>query len=264
MPGPDLETPLLAEALRREGVAAQIAVWRDLMMGTSKWQPLLTINYFTPYLIGYGCGLILSLVMSVSAALKTMLSVSFLGFVLASVLLRRRFGGDRRLDWLFIPGFFGYSYLWGFYTFLVAAPVGLLFVLLAHRYADRPTRGRGAVLFFANLALFFCHGLVFVFAGIMVSLPQGPGKWRDLLAALLVTCMALIFDWVAFGPGERQFTGSVNGFGYVPSELSGRVAFGIAAIIFDIFAILMWVQQCRRALGWSTRTAPFNQPPSSD
>src|SRR5580698_8928438 len=29
MPGPDLETPLLAEALRREGVAAQIAVWRE-------------------------------------------------------------------------------------------------------------------------------------------------------------------------------------------------------------------------------------------
>jgi hypothetical protein len=107
-------------------------------------------------------------------------------------------------------------------------------------------------------------GLVFVFAGIMVSLPQGPGKWRDLLAALLVTCMALIFDWVAFGPGERQFTGSVNGFGYVPSELSGRVAFGIAAIIFDIFAILMWVQQCRRALGWSTSTAPFDAPPPSD
>jgi glutathione synthase/RimK-type ligase-like ATP-grasp enzyme len=29
MPGPDLETPLLAEALRREGVAAEIAVWRE-------------------------------------------------------------------------------------------------------------------------------------------------------------------------------------------------------------------------------------------
>jgi hypothetical protein len=107
-------------------------------------------------------------------------------------------------------------------------------------------------------------GLVFMFAGIMVSLPPGSGKWRDMLAALLLTCMALIFDWVAFGPGERQFTGSVNGFGYVPSELSGRVAFGIAAIIFDIFAIRMWVQQCRRALGWSTSTAPFNPPPSSD
>lgn len=143
--------------------AGQIAVWRDLMMGTSKWEPLLTVNYFTPYLIGYGLGLLLSLVMSVSAALKTVLSLAFLGFVATSVVLRRHFGGDRRLDWLFIPGFFGYSYLWGFYTFLVAAPIGLLFVLLAHRYADRPTLGRGAALFFANLALFFCHGLVFMF-----------------------------------------------------------------------------------------------------
>jgi len=31
MPGPDLETPLLAEALRREGVAAEVAVWREPM-----------------------------------------------------------------------------------------------------------------------------------------------------------------------------------------------------------------------------------------
>jgi glutathione synthase/RimK-type ligase-like ATP-grasp enzyme len=29
MPGPDLETPHLAEALRREGVAAEIVVWRE-------------------------------------------------------------------------------------------------------------------------------------------------------------------------------------------------------------------------------------------
>lgn len=144
--------------------AGQIAVWRDLLTGTSKWEPLLYINYFTPYLIGYGFGLLLSLVLPISAALKTALSLAFFGFVAASVLLRRRLGGDRRLDWLFIPGFFGYAYLWGFYTFLVAAPVGLLFVLLAHRYADRPGPGRGIALFFANLALFFCHGLMFVFA----------------------------------------------------------------------------------------------------
>ena len=76
-------------------------------------------------------------------------------------------GGDRRLDWLFIPGFFGYAYSWGFYTFLVAAPFGLLFILLAHRYADRPTPARGMVLLLADLALFFSHGLVFLFANVI-------------------------------------------------------------------------------------------------
>jgi hypothetical protein len=80
------------------------------------------------------------------------------------VALRGRLRGDRRLDWLFIPSFFGFAYAWGFYTFLIAAPLGLLFLLLAHRYADRPTPALGVVLFLADLALFFSHGLMFLFA----------------------------------------------------------------------------------------------------
>ena len=34
--------------------AAQVAVWHDLLTGTSKWDALLHVNYFTPYLVGYG------------------------------------------------------------------------------------------------------------------------------------------------------------------------------------------------------------------
>ena len=100
-------------------------------------------------------------------------------------------------------------------------------------------------------------GLAFVFAGIIVSLPPGAERWRNLLGALVVTCMALIFDWVAFGPGERHFTGSINGFGYVPSQTFGRVAFGLFAVIFDICAILAWIDLCRRAMGWSASAVPF-------
>ena len=150
--------------------AGQIVLWHDLLMGGSKWEPLLTVNYFTPYLIGYGFGLLLYLFLPISAALKAALMLAFFGFVAAAVVLRRHFGGDRRLDWLFIPGFFGYAYWWGFYTFLVAAPFGLLFVLLAHRYADRPRPSLGVALFVANVALFFSHGLVFVFANVIGGL----------------------------------------------------------------------------------------------
>ena len=144
--------------------AGQVAVWRDLLLGTSPWQPLVYINYFTPYLAGYGLALLLSFVLPVSAALKLLLMLAYLGFVAACVALRSRLGGDRRLDWLFIPGFFGYAYVWGFYTFLIAAPFGILFVVLAHSYADRPTPALGVVLLLADVALFFTHGLVFLFA----------------------------------------------------------------------------------------------------
>ena len=99
--------------------AGQVTLWRDLLLGTSKWQSFLYINYFTPYLVGYGLALPLSFVMPVSAALKLLLTIAYCGFVAACVAQRARLGGDRRLDWLFIPGFFGYAYALGFYTTLV-------------------------------------------------------------------------------------------------------------------------------------------------
>ena len=144
--------------------AGQVAAWHDLVLGTSKWEPLLYINFFTPYLVGYGLALLLSFVVPVTAALKLVLALAYCGFVAACVALRRRLGGEPRLDWLFIPGFLGYAYAWGFYTFLVATPFGVLFILLAHRYADRPTAVLGVVLFAADVVLFFAHGLVFLFA----------------------------------------------------------------------------------------------------
>jgi len=167
--------------------AGQVAVLHDLVLGTSKWEALLHVNYFTPYLVGYSLALLLSFVLPVSAALKLLLALAYYGFVAACVALRGRLGGDRRLDWLFIPGFFGFAYAWGFYTFLIAAPLGLLFVLLAHRYADRPTPALGVVLFLADLALFFSHGLVFLFANCIggMFLLLGCRRVAHLLPALL-------------------------------------------------------------------------------
>jgi hypothetical protein len=79
-------------------------------------------------------------------------------------------------------------------------------------------------------------GLMFVFAGILIGLPQ-ESKWRNPLVTLLIICFALTFDWVAFGPGERQFSGSIIGFGFIPSEWIGRAAFGAFAILLDVLAI---------------------------
>jgi hypothetical protein len=144
--------------------AGQVALLHDLIEHTSPWQALVRANYFTPYLIGYGVALPLTYVMSVSAALKLVMTVAYYAFVACCVLLRKRFGGDARLDWLFIPGFFGFAFAWGFYTFLVAAPLGLLFVLLMHGYASAPSWARAAAVLFSGIILFFSHGLVFLFA----------------------------------------------------------------------------------------------------
>ena len=45
--------------------AAQVATWHDLLLGRSTWEPLLYVNYFTPYLLGYGSALLLSFLVPV-------------------------------------------------------------------------------------------------------------------------------------------------------------------------------------------------------
>jgi uncharacterized protein YqgC (DUF456 family) len=90
-------------------------------------------------------------------------------------------------------------------------------------------------------------GLMFVFAGILIGLPPQYERWRSWLATLVVTCFAFTFDWVAFGPGERHFTGSINGIGFVPGEMMGRFFFGAFALVLDICAVGMWIGQFHHA-----------------
>ena len=92
-------------------------------------------------------------------------------------------------------------------------------------------------------------GLMFVFGGILIALPPQYAKWRNLLTTLVITCFALTFDWVAFGPGERRFTGSIGGIGFIPGEMMGRAFFGLFAVVLDVCAVAMWVRQCRQMFG---------------
>lgn len=147
--------------------AAQVTALRELLSGSSSWADVLRINLFTPYLIGYAFALPLSYVLPIPDVLKLLLSFSFYSFVGAHLLLRRHFSADPRLDWLAIPGFFGFAYLWGFFTFLLAAPLCLVLIVIADRHARDPTISRGMLVLLVGVTIFFSHGLVFLFAGLI-------------------------------------------------------------------------------------------------
>ena len=144
--------------------AGQVMLLRDLLEHTSPWQNLVQLNLLTPYLVGYGLALPLTYLMPIGAALNTVLMLAYFAFVASCVGFRRYLGGDPRLDWLFVPGFFGFAFMWGFYTFLVATPLGILFMWLSHDYAKATSVKKGVWMFIAGTALFFCHGLVFLLA----------------------------------------------------------------------------------------------------
>jgi hypothetical protein len=148
--------------------AGQVALLRDLLAGTSRWSDVVHINYFTPYVLGYSLALVLSFVFPLVTALKVLLTLTYWAFVAAAVALRRELGADPRLDWMFLPVFFGFSFDYGLLNFLVAAPVGLYFLLLSKRYAEQCALGTGGGsamgrVLAAGVLLYYSHGLTFAF-----------------------------------------------------------------------------------------------------
>ena len=113
-------------------------------------------------------------------------------------------------------------------------------------------------------------GLAFLFAGIIAIMRSftgmdadgnlaatAPGTVRvlnDGLGIVIVASLAMIFTWVAFGPGERHFTMS-GGFAGVGGAMAsgdtpGRIAFGFGAVLGWIMVGLYLRYIARR---WSAR-----------
>lgn len=96
-------------------------------------------------------------------------------------------------------------------------------------------------------------GLAFLFAGMTVVFQALPvsGGFHWAASLLLLLCLALPYNWVAFGPGERQFTSTTTagaGSRSEPvSESEGRIVFGLAALLVNALAVAAVVKAFRRS-----------------
>ena len=145
-------------------LAIQVTTLKELISGVSPWGEVFRINLFTPYLTSYLAWLGLSQLFSVTTSAKILLSLGYLFFIHCCIRLRKIFGGDPHLDWLFIPGFFGVCFKWGFLTFILATPFALLFIAQAKHFSDTPSVRKGVYLLLSGIVVFFFHGLAFWFA----------------------------------------------------------------------------------------------------
>jgi len=86
---------------------------------------------------------------------------------------------------------------------------------------------------------------MFSLAGVLILLIENERlAWlRNLVSWLLVVCLAIPFNWVAFGEGERQFSSSSSFLGATSSgtagEMEGRIVFGLFAILMDLMVVLI-------------------------
>lgn len=119
----------------------------------------------------------------------------------------------------------------------------------------------------APLWVVACAGFAFMAAGASVALgalskqPDADGSLplhaplplrvlQYVLGLSVVTGLALLGSWVAFGPGVRGFKSSWSAFGLSGSgagdELIGRILFGIGAVLCWLFLIAVARQGWRK------------------
>ncbi len=185
--------------------AAQVAILGHLRDAAYGFAGHYRLNWFEPYWIGYGSAWLLSRFLPVLAALKVVLSAGVLLLPLSLRSLLARAGGEPGWSILGFPVAFGYAFYGGFFTYLVAVPVGLFFLARVYAFAAAPTARHGAALAALGVALFFCHFAVFAAVGLVAaaviatSLPPRDW-WRGALAGALPAALALA--WAAHHPSS--------------------------------------------------------------
>ena len=147
--------------------ASQIALLRNLHDPSFRFAGLFEVNWFTPYLFGYMAVYALVPLLGIIAACKLVISVALAGLPLSTSLLMKETGADRYWALLTIPAMYGFTYDWGFLNFLVAAPIGLVFLAFVMRHTRKPGWATSAWLGLFTVLLFFCHALICGFFGLI-------------------------------------------------------------------------------------------------
>lgn len=143
--------------------AAQVATLNDLIRNNSPWQHMVFMNWDIPYLITYLTWLALYQVMSITASAKIIVCGIFLFYIYAIRQLRHAFQAERLVDWIALTTFFGFTFQWGFVSFLLSMPIGIMFFLACKRWLEQHQRMDLVKIFIWGIALYFSHILGFAF-----------------------------------------------------------------------------------------------------
>ncbi|WP_455221668.1 hypothetical protein [Kaarinaea lacus] len=177
--------------------AAQIQVLLNYSNPDANYHELFRLNYFTPYLTGYGALYFFSLFVDISTASKLLLSCSFLATVYLSRTLLQVYGSDKNLALLVVPVNYGFAYYLGFFTFVFSIPLLLLFLFLVNDYLNKPSLRKGILLGLLSIILFFSHFMIFGVA-ILIATVQTFVKYgikHFLIYTPYLTALPLVLTW---------------------------------------------------------------------
>lgn len=147
---------------------------------------------------------------------------------------------------------------------LLSAGAGLFIVLLSLGVVPADDSQFRAQRWIAGLA-----GLAFLLAGGTLLSQALVGKLggssgllqtvQGLFGLAILVAFAAIANWIAFGPGERNFQGSLTlpflGFLFRSPDSFGRALFGIVAVLLDLLLLVLVVRGLRALWGYRGGTA---------
>lgn len=151
--------------------AGQVAILKSIVMGdiAAPWFDEITVNYFTTYWIAYFITLLLSFILPINYAINTVVGLAFILFVFSCSMLRKKCNAPNSLDWILLPCFFGFSYIWGFITFILAIPIGIWLIYENLKLLENEKRYYYLKIIILGTLLYFSHILVFLFCCLIAS-----------------------------------------------------------------------------------------------
>src|SRR5262249_52504474 len=124
---------------------------------------------------------------------------------------------------------------------VLTVAVGLCVVALAANFVGKPA-GR------FDPVVGMIAGLAFAFSGAILVVPERQGRTRAWLGALMVSAIALLFDWLAFGPGEHHEAAPLGNGAAVRLhfwQVPGRLLLASGALLFNLMALWAWLRAKR-------------------
>jgi hypothetical protein len=205
--------------------AAQLAIgvhWHDQ---TFPYRDAFAFDYLANAIVPDAVTYVLALVLPVVTAYKLVLSLAVVAVPVVLARILAAVGGPRWAVFAAFPATYGYAFMWGFTSFVIAVPFGLILLLAAIRYRSEPTRRRAFVLAGAAVLVFACHVLVLACTGlaalaIVLAAPTMRARLAGA-AALSFSAMLTIAWWIALTRSSPDTT---------PRSVSTVLGYGVARI----------------------------------
>jgi hypothetical protein len=152
-------------------------LWYATWRGPIEYRVLYHFDWFTPYLLIYMIGGLLTGLFGSFFAIKLMLTLGIFGTPLMMRRWLKSIGGDPRLALYGYVIAFGYLYIWGFFSNLLALPLLLAYLAEFELQGERPGVREILKTTGIGLALFFTHGITFVPAVVSAGLQLLRGRF---------------------------------------------------------------------------------------